>query len=238
MMTDPTLRAYFLGGLAEEEAQRLEEKALEDDQLFTTMRSAEDDLFDDYARHRLSKDEEAAFARRFGQQHERIRFARTLAARRDNVLTFRRRLTLAAAAVVGAVVLSALFIMQPAPRPSDVLPRPPVSVSAVEMVEIRLGTSRNAETQPAITLRNGVSTLHLRVHLDPGDRFEHYAMELRSAGGIAWSARGLAPIVREGDLFLSAAVPASALAGGPYELSVRGGEELLGVTTLEIRRTD
>jgi hypothetical protein len=239
MMTDPTLRAYFLGRLPEEEAQRIEEQVLEDDELFTTMRSAENDLFDDYAHHRLSGDEENAFLLRYGDRKDRIRFAKTLAVRKGNVATFRRRMTLAAAAVIGAIVISALFIMQPAPRVSDELPRPPVSVSAVETLELTLGTSRSAETPPSITLRNNVSTLHLRVHLDPGDRFEDYSMELRSAAGVsAWSAEGLAPIEREGDLSLSASVPAGSLSGGAYELSVRGGEEFLGFATLEIRRTD
>ncbi len=239
MMTDPVLRAYFLGRLPEEEARRIEERVLEDAGLFTTMRSAENDLFDDYARHRLTPDEESAFLERYRNESERIRFARTLAARKDNVVRFRRRMTLAAAAVIGAVVLSALFIMQPRPDVSDVLPRPPVSVSAVQTLEITLGASRSTDATPSLALRNDVSTLHLRIHLDPDDRFDNYTVELRSAAGAtAWRAAGLAAIMREGDLSLSASVPASALGNGTYELSVHGEDEPLGFTTLEVRRTD
>lgn len=240
MMTDATLRAYFLGRLPEEECQRIEEQALENDEVFTSMQSAENDLFDDYARHRLSSDEESAFLLRYGNRKDRIRFAEALAAKKGAVATFRRRMTLAAAAVIGAVVLSALFIMQPRPEVSDVLPRPPVSVSAVETIELTLGTSRSVDATRPITLRKHVSTLHLQVHLDPDDRFEHYGMELRSpTGDSIWRADGLAPVDREGDLSLSAALPVSALGrSGAYELSVRGDAELLGFATLEIRAAE
>ena len=106
-------------------------------------------------------------------------------------------------------------------------------------MEIILGTSRSAETTSAITLRKTVPTLHLQVHLDPADRFEHYAMELRSPTGASiWRAERLAPIVRDGDVSLSAALPASVLSPGAHELSVRGGDEVLGFATLEIRGAD
>ena len=46
-MTDADLRAYLLGQTTEPDAERLEVRALEDEDFFVTVRSVEDDLFDD-----------------------------------------------------------------------------------------------------------------------------------------------------------------------------------------------
>ena len=51
-MNDADLRAYLLGQTTEAIAEQVELRALDDEEFFVTVRSVEDDLFDDYARGR------------------------------------------------------------------------------------------------------------------------------------------------------------------------------------------
>ena len=53
-MNDSTLRAYLLGQLPADDAARLEEQVLQDEEAFELLRSIEDDLFDEHARNGLS----------------------------------------------------------------------------------------------------------------------------------------------------------------------------------------
>ena len=80
-MTDIALRAYLLGRATDADAARLGERLLEDEQLLGTLQSLEDDLFDEYARNILSEDDARRFLERYGDQQDRLTFARALAAR-------------------------------------------------------------------------------------------------------------------------------------------------------------
>jgi hypothetical protein len=80
-MPDDELVRYLLGDLPDEEAERLDERSIVDDEFAARLRTAEDDLVDAYARGRLTADqvtrfealylasprrrEQAVFARRF-----------------------------------------------------------------------------------------------------------------------------------------------------------------------------
>ena len=74
-------RAYLLGLLADAEVEAVEARLLDDADLFSQMETAEDDLFDAFARGRLSADERARFLQRFGAEASRRRFARAFAQR-------------------------------------------------------------------------------------------------------------------------------------------------------------
>ena len=80
-LTDGELRAYLLGQTPADEAAHLEERLLEDEEMFATLRAVEDDLLDAFARDRLPAAEREQFRERYGGQTERIAFARALAQR-------------------------------------------------------------------------------------------------------------------------------------------------------------
>src|SRR5256885_804048 len=117
---------------------------------------------------------------------------------------------------------------------------PPSIAPAVLLVT--LGTSRSAATAPVAALRNGTAVLELHVRLDPSDRFDRYAMDLRSgAGSLAWHNEDLHASVSNGEPIIIASVPAAALAPGSYEIVVRGVNgaspaEALGFVTARVER--
>jgi hypothetical protein len=94
-----------------------------------------------------------------------------------------------------------------------------------------------------VTLPAPAGNVDLRVRLDPADRFDRYALELRSTGNIiVWRADDVRAVLENGELVVLGVVPARSLAAGSYELAVRGARggapvEDLGFATLEVRKT-
>jgi hypothetical protein len=80
-LTDLSARAYLLGQLTEAEATRLDERVLEEEEFFLSVRSAEDELFDEYVRNQMNTADRERFVERFGAQADRIAFAQALAQR-------------------------------------------------------------------------------------------------------------------------------------------------------------
>ena len=147
--TDSALRAYLLGSASPEEAERLEARVLEDQNLFDALRSVEDDLFDACARGRLEPDERARFLERYGHDTQRLRFAGALAQRtaapgtRVSPPARRPWIPLAAAAAL-ILAAGAMFTQLEAPAPvvTDSSPAAPVSAPQAFAVALTLGTSR------------------------------------------------------------------------------------------------
>src|ERR1044072_6287876 len=73
------MRAYLLGQATEADAARFEEQLLEDEQIYTTLRSVEDDLFDEFARGALTDTERGRFLERYGADRGRLLMAEALA---------------------------------------------------------------------------------------------------------------------------------------------------------------
>ncbi len=83
-VAEATIRRYLLGDLPEDEEQALEDRFAQDDALFATVEAVEDEIIDDYVRDRLASHERARCEERLlasPGQHERVAFARALAAR-------------------------------------------------------------------------------------------------------------------------------------------------------------
>jgi len=225
------VRSYLLGASDEATSESIETRALQDAEFFETIRSVEDDLFDQFARGELSEDERAAFLRQFGQQSDRIRFADALARRRPNVVAFpaRRWLGWAAAAAI-AIAVTALVVRQPA------APRVAVHSQVLRSMDVTLaiGATRSSSQSTQVVVPNGISTVNLRVRLNPADRYEKYVMTLRSKG-VSWGSSDVKTSNDAGDLIVAAKVPAKILVADTYELSVSGDGEELGFATLEVR---
>ena len=234
---EQTLRDLLLGRCDEAQAEAIENRLLEDGEFFDTARSIEDDLFDEFARGELNDDDRAAFLRRFGDRVERIRFARALAKRRRNVVAFPSRgwIALAAAAAI-AVAVTQLLVhtsQTPAVRPQQTEVRPMLRSIAVT---IPIGGSRSASAPMQIVVPADVSTVKLRLRLNPADRYDNYVMTLRSKN-VSWGSGEVQAATEAGDLIVSADVPAKILTPGAYEVAVSGAGEEIGFATVEVLRT-
>ena len=249
-MSDADMRAYLLGQATEADAARFEEQLLEDEQIYTTLRSVEDDLFDEFARGALTDTERALFLERYGADRGRLLMAQALARRSHRrhdtaqpaTAIWRSWVPFAAAATLAAAVGATMWLR---PRPADVPPtlRSMAARSAIApaVLLVTLGTSRSAAATPVAALRNGTSVLELHVRLDPSDRFDRYSLELRNGAGLAWHDDELHASPRSGELIIVASVPAASLEPGSHELAVRGVNgvspaEALGFVTVRVER--
>ena len=244
-------RAYLLGQLPTVDAERLEEQLLEDAEVFAAVREAESDLLDDWARGRLTADEGERVLARFGHEPDRLAFARALAVRARAARRLARRVPprawvpLAAAAALAAAVGGAYLArtQRPVATPSTarvVEAPPPASPGPVVVALIALGTSRAAAADTRIAVPPDAAAVEIRVRLDPADRFERYAMELRSASNaVIWRADDLRVTSTNGDLVLVGRIASATVPTGSYELSVRGASasgalEDLGFVTVAV----
>ena len=91
-MSDREMRAYLLGQATDVEVERLENRLLEDDDVYATLRGIEDDLFDDYARGTLSGDERQQFIERYGAERGRLLVAHALLSRTQSSQRPRQRI--------------------------------------------------------------------------------------------------------------------------------------------------
>jgi hypothetical protein len=237
-MNETRLRHYLLGILPEPEAEALEERLLEDEELFVTLRSVEDDLLDDFANGRLDDSALSAFRQRY--RGRRLTFARALAHRGTNVVPISRRWWIAAAAAAALVIALLIRVEEKGPRLSTAARTTTAArarASVVHTVSIALGTSRSAGGPQAITVPRDATALDLRVRVDPEDKFARYSLELRAAdGSIAARADRIQALSEGGELVLPFVVPASSLRAGSYELAVHGDAEPLGFASVEVHR--
>ena len=245
-MDDQRLRAYLLGRLPEAEAEQLETRALDDEEFFLTLKGVEDDLFDDFARNSLQGEDRQAFLAKYGANHEKLVFARALAGKSSNVIKFPvRRLPYQLAAAAVLVLAVGTFLVQqrssstpaPSPSPSPRVVNPPEVTATANLV---LGSSRAAGDATVILLPPDATRVQLRVKLNAADRFDQYALEARTArNNIVWGDAAAKGALDNGDLIVTAFVPAKALAPGTYELAVRGVSngttEELGFIDFDIR---
>ena len=250
-MNEAALRAYLLGKLTESEVELVENRLIEDQDLFSQLQVAEDDLFDAYARGELDSDESRRFLDRFGGDAGRHQFAKAFIKRTGTgrVLPFRIRtwMPLAMAAslllVVGGIYLTPRSTN---PAPTESIPSnaaPAASAPIIAKVPLALGTSRAAGGSTRVAIDAKSTQADLAIRLNPADRYAAYGVEIRSqAGLIIWGDVTARSVSENGDLILHTMVPADRLTPGTYEVSVRGGATAaslddLGFITIEVSRT-
>ena len=244
-MEDKRLRAFLLGQLPEAEAEPLETRALDEEEFYLTLKGVEDDLFDDFARNSLQGEDRQAFLTKYGANHEKLVFARALAGKSSNVIKFPvRRLPYQLAAAAVLVLAVGTFIVQqrsspgraPSPSSAPRVVNPPEVTATANLV---LGSSRAAGDATVIAVPPDATRVQLRVKLNAADRFDQYALEARTRNNIVWGDAAAKGALDNGDLIVTAFVPAKTLAPGTYELAVRGTSngktEELGFIEFEIR---
>ena len=249
-MTEAALRAYLLGKLTDSEVELVEARLIEDDELFGQIKTAEDDLFDAFARGALDADERARFLERFGHDRGRQAFASAFVQRTSSrkVVPFvqRRWVELAVAATLLIAVGAFVIPRDPVVQEPTVAPSaPPVAaVPAPDTMTVpqTLGSSRAVCGPAKVAIEQGATRVDFRIRLNPADKFASYAAQVRSqADLIIWG--DVTPSSTEGgDLIVHAVVPADRLPAGTYEIAVRGGAnanalEDLGFVTIEVSRT-
>jgi hypothetical protein len=108
---------------------------------------------------------------------------------------------------------------------------------------LTLGGSRAERGAPVITLPKDAGAIQLRVRLNAADRYDRYAMELRSASNaVVWRANDPRPSSDAGDIVIEGTVPVVSVGEGSYELAVSGltgasAPEPLGFVRVRIART-
>jgi hypothetical protein len=140
-----------------------------------------------------------------------------------------RRWTPLAAAAAIAIVAGVVMMRRESPGPAASRPvatqQPgPAAEARTAVFAITLGTSR-APAEPArLTVSREASGIQLRVRLNPADRFDNYAMDLRAAStdSQVWQSTGLRGVDTAGDLIVMATVPTADVPDGSYDLAVRG----------------
>jgi hypothetical protein len=249
-MTETALRAYLLGKLDETEVELVETRLVEDPDLFSQMETAEDDLFDAFARGALDAGDRTRFLERFGANSDRRRFASAFVKRTSsrNVLAFIKRPWLDLAIAATLVIVVGAVVMRRAPEspgPASVstaptataVPVPPAPAS----VSLSLGSSRAAGGPVKVAIERGADRVHLRIRLNPADKYAVYSAQIRSqADNIVWTDVAV-PAADGGDLYVNAVVPADRLPAGTYEIAIRGGATAnalddLGFVTIEVSR--
>jgi len=236
---DLRLRAYLLGALSEHDAEAVEGKLLEDEELFAAAKCVEDDLFDDYASGRLHGDDRAAFIKRFGHRHDRLAFAAAMHDRK--VVRFPTMpVTLAAAAVL-VLMIGGIWSMRRSsertPLIAEKRPAPVATTARAVDVVLTLGTSRGDAETPVIEVPTGTTTVNIRIRIHPEDAFGVYGVRIRSLSGAeVFRDDDVHATVANGDRSLTVAVPASSLPAGSTEIEVTGNDEPLGFETIEVTR--
>jgi len=247
-MSDAALRAYLLGKLTESELELIENRLVEDADLFSQMETAEDDLFDAFARGRLDGDEQARFLERFGADQRR-QFAEAFVKRTSSArvpFVRRRWVELAVAASLAIGVGAFLIPRGPAINESPDVPAsvPTVAVPVaptVSTVSLALGSSRAAGAATHVAIAPAAAQIDFRIRLNPADKYAAYAAEIRSqADTVVWGGV-VRPASEGGELIAHAMVPAAQLTAGTYEIAIRGGASAaslddLGFVTIEVGR--
>lgn len=247
-MTEVALRAYLLGKLSESEVALVETRLIEDPDLFSQMETAEDDLFDAFARGSLDADERARFLERFGADANRRRFAKAFVTRTSSrkVVPFLRRPFIDLAIAATLVIVVGAIVMRPGPEPAApaTTPTPAATAAAAPVtstVLLALGSSRAEGAPSKVAIDPGAARVNFRIRLNAADKFAAYAAQIRShSDNVVWG-DSVTPSMEGADLFVTAAVPAERLADGAYEIAIRGGPnaaslEDLGFIAIEVSR--
>lgn len=242
-------RRFLLGELPAADAERFEERLLGNHELFEDVESAEDDLFDDFARDELTPDQRRMFIERFGDQRQRIAFAGALDAkvRNRSVIPIHhtrraplRRYLLAAAAVIVVVTGAAMLwraqrgaLRQVTTQVSSRMMAPVVTTSpetssaitpvspaaSIVTLEIALVSTRGADRVPQLVLLRVTNGVALRIRINPADHFPAYAVDVRKSDGSRVWS-GEATVASPGRI--TVVIPSSLFGSGYYEIAVAG----------------
>ena len=225
------LRSYLLGRLPDPDADLLERRLLEEDDLFEQCEALETDLLAAADRGELAPEERGRVLRRLAyspQGRERFALARALNTAADEhfvavprertVVSFRRpaparRTTLWRTAVAAAAALIVAVGVSRHHRPTE----------AAYMLS--LANLRGAEEVQEIQVQADVDVVVLQLDIEGWeDAGSFHALVRKKGMGTVWQS-DLQPQQVSGVPALVLKIPAERLAAGGYEVAVRAGSE-------------
>jgi hypothetical protein len=242
---------YLLGNLSEEEQAQVEDRAFADAGYLAALEAAEADLVDTYVRGGLSQSERRAFEARFltsANRRSKVEFARALArvtpeptgqelaAPRLRFIRGRSPALKFAVAFATLVCIagSSWLIFQnaamrsrigeleraQAPRQQSPAQQQPPAIASLVLLP---GVSRSETQIKQLVISPSAQIARIEIQLEARDDFPRFLVELRTSRGEDVLTLSNLPRSRSsaGDA-LSFDVPASALAAGEYELSLKG----------------
>jgi hypothetical protein len=221
---DRVIRSFLLGEMPTEERAAFQQRFFEDDELFSRVVAAEDDLADALARGELPA-AEAARVRAFleeSSQKDRLPIARALAqaeARKSARSAWPRLLPLAACLILGiAAVWLALRTRELETRIAAVRPAPQIAGAAFP-IAIPAGTVRGSAEPAPIEIPAGAKVVELHLEVRSPGAHANYRIEIaRNSAPPTFSVTLPSPLPAE----LTIPVPRAALPPGHYEIALSG----------------
>ena len=241
------LRAYLLGRASEETVLAIEGRVLDDEDFYETLASVEDDLLDDAGRGRLSREDQAAFESRYRRDDERRGFSRAFVRGLSRAKQQKRaghfRIAAGSLALAATLVVGFALLQEPPKPPSSPERAAPTPQAAARVgITLDLWTDRSSGTTARLDIPPGATTVSLTLRLDPRERFDRYAAEIKSKDEIAFRMSDLEPRRSGESLLLHVDVPASALLDGVHIVSIVGSRgagagEPVGFVSLRVGHT-
>jgi hypothetical protein len=253
--SDQTLVRYVLGGLTDEESERLDQLSVVDDEFSARLRGIEHDLADAYVRGRLSARDREQWERQYlASEHGRhdLRMAQTLLARerRPSAPPYRATFTwgLAAAAALLIVSVVAYFAVvhrsMPAPVSASIAPAagetPARPATALRVVALTLSPmTRSLGEPPTLEVPGGTDQVRLILRLEPNE-FDRYDVAVKdlAANGIVWRASDVTATSSADTRALVVSIPASTFRSRRYLVTVSGARlrngEIIGTYPLQM----
>jgi hypothetical protein len=253
---DMLLRSYLLGELREEEADRLEQRLLEEDELFEHAEAMEADLLAAADRDELAPAERERVLRRLAsspQGRERLALARSLNAMAAEVVPvvvpFRRRVPppaihwAALAASLLMLIGLGLSAFQYGPQAWKtitriVLPQPPPAAPPA-VLALTLQSLRGAgdEVVAELHLSPGSRTAEFQIDMEGTDA-KSFNVAIHRKERTIWEKSALKPIQMSGSPVLVVDVPAKILSAGRYEIAVTPEGESEEIQEFEVVQTN
>jgi hypothetical protein len=225
------LRSHLLGKLPDPEAELLEQRLIEDDDLFKQGEALETDLLAAADRGELAPEERGRVLRRLAssrQGRERFAFARSLNAAADHYFAAAwRRIILAflrpagarkaafwpAVAAAAAALIVAISLL--------VVPRAPVEATFM----LSLANLRSAEEVQKIQVQADADFVVLQLDIEGWeDAGSFHAAVRKKSAGTVWQS-DLQPQRLSWGPALVLRIPAERLTAGRYEVTVKAGSE-------------
>jgi len=229
---DAILIRYLVGGLPEDETERLDELSVADDDFASRLQAVENDLLDGYVRGQLAGETLDRFRASYlssPQRLEKVRFAEALvrsgarpavaAVRGRRVLAFPVRWAVAAAALL--VVAGSAYLLLNRQRPDrepSRAAREPKTASFVLLAQ-----TRSAGSIATIAPPQGTGLIQLELELEAGD-FAKYAVALKdpAAGQVLWRSEPVKAASTGDSKTVSVSFPTALLRTQNYTVELSG----------------
>ena len=253
--SDQALVRYVLGGLTDEESERLDQLSVVDADFSARLRGIEHDLADAYVRGELPPADREQWERRYlGSRHGRqdLRVAQALLARERRRSTpllragFTWGLAAAATLLIASVIAYFSVVHRSLPAPASASIAPAAGQPAMprarllHVVALTLSPmTRSLSDAPTLDVPAGTDQVRLTLKLEPNDfERDEVAVKDLNANGIVFRASDLHASGSADAQTLVVSMPASTFRSHRYLVTVSGEEpgtaEIIGTYPVQV----